>query len=524
MKMPNRNFLFLSLLACAFSFGPARARAADHADSPVSANNASADLGDVYFYLDPNDNSRAILEMTVRGFIVPGEAVNMGIFDPDVTYQFRIEGTGDAVPDAAITVNFSPRTSTASGQVATVRMNNREAKLFEFTAPATAPSLRPSPPPQVVTTDPASGVSFFAGEVDDPFFFDIPAFGRFVASVLAGSPDPTVFDRGRDTFAGYNIMAIALSLPVALLPQSDSVVGLEAVTLRGDQHGGSLLANLSARGRVDRGEEVLIGGLIISGNSLKRIVVRAIGPSLGSSGIDAALADPKLAILNDQAQVVATNDDWQDTQAGDISASGLAPTNAKESAIVVTLAPGAYTAVVRGANGATGIAVVETYDLDSGAATRNGELRQIDREGVPAINVVGIPVARKDEYNTGTPQQDAAGRFAGDIVNTLKALGTNDSNIGILADIAVAHGDYLRLNLNIANAGLGGGNNSSAGFPNGRRLGDDVIDTLLSLVTNGSEINDNVDANDVPLRDTFPFFALSQQPREAGVIDDNTRN
>lgn len=90
--------------------------------------------------------------------------------------------------------------------------------------------------------------------------------------------------------------------------------------------------------------------------------------------------------------------------------------------------------------------------------------------------------------------------------------------------MAVTNGDLLRLSLTTANTGPGGGNNSGAGFPNGRRLGDDVVDTLMSFVTNQSGLTDNVNANDVPFGNTFPFFALSQQPRANGVIDDNTRN
>src|SRR5262249_23451938 len=132
--------------------------------------------------------------------------------------------------------------------------------------------------------------------------------------------------------------------------------------------------------------------------------------------------------------------------------------------------------------------------------------------------------SRKDEYNQSTPQDDAAGKFAADIVATLTALGTNGANINILAGIAVTNGDYLRLNLATANAGPGGGNNAGAGFPNGRRLGDDVIDTLLFFIANQNPLSDNVNSNDVPLNDTFPFFGNSQQPRANGVIDDNTRN
>src|SRR5262249_51908687 len=145
------------------------------------------------------------------------------------------------------------------------------------------------------------------------------------------------------------------------------------------------------------------------------------------------------------------------------------------------------------------------------------------RMGNPAINVALIPFPRKNEYNLASPQDDADGRFAGDIIATLRALGTDDANIGILAGVAVARGDFLRLNLNLANSGPGGGDNANVGFPNGRRLGDDTIDTILFFVANQNTLGDNVNENDVRLRNRFPFFAPPQQPRDSGV-DDNTRN
>lgn len=520
-----KRLLRSSLLLFAIGLAPLLSRAADHGDSPSSANNASADLGDLFFFLDPNDNTRVCLEGTQRGFIVPGEAVNMAIFDSDVVYRYGLEENGDTTPDAFIEVTFSPKSS-ASAQIATVRMTRGATKVFEFSAPATVATLAGTAPTPVVTNDSASGVSFFAGEVDDPFFFDIPGFSRFAASVRAGAADPSQLQRGRDTFAGYNIMAIALSMPKTLLDSNKGVVGAEALTFRADQHPVTLFANLSTRGRVGTGDDVLIGGIIVNGTSVKRVVVRAIGPSLTGRGVSGALSDPTLTLFDSQGHPIATNDDWQSGgQAGELRASGLAPTDSKESALVASLPPGAYTAVVSGSGGATGVALVEAYDLDSGAAAANGTLRQIDREGVPAVNALLVPIGRKDEYNGASPQQDAAGQFAGDIVATLKALGTNDADIAILAEVAVNHGDYLRLNLNTANSGPGGGNNSGAGFPNGRRLGDDVVDILLSIITNGAiTTGDNVNSNDVPLRDTFPFFGLPQQPRAPGVIDDNTRN
>jgi hypothetical protein len=468
--------IILTTLAGSLLFSIQSARAADHGDAPTASNNASTDINDVYFFLDPNDNTRVILEMTTRGFIVPSEAVNFGIFDPGLVYRFSLEGTGDVIPDARIDITFTPRTTSGAGQTATIRMDQGPNKVFEFTAPATNPSVNASPPAQVVTADSASGVSFFAGEVDDPFFFDIPAFSRFVAAVRAGSPNPAAaFIRGRDSFAGYNTMSMALSIPKALLPNANGVIGVFGSTLRVEPQFANALGNLATRGQVEGGAKVLIGGLIISGNGTKQVIIRGIGPSLAASNVPGPLPNPTLKIFNSQAQLVASNDNWQDTQAAAISATGLAPQNPNESAILITLQPGAYTVILDDASGGTGIGVVETYDLDVAAPAA---LVQVDRMATPAVNVALIPFARKDEYNTGTPEEDANGRFAGDIVATLKALGTDDKNIGILAQVAVVHGDYLRLNLNTANTGNGGGNNSGAGFPNGRRLGDDVVDTL----------------------------------------------
>jgi hypothetical protein len=150
---------------------------------------------------------------------------------------------------------------------------------------------------------------------------------------------------------------------------------------------------------------------------------------------------------------------------------------------------------------------------------------QIDRVGNPAINVALVPFPLKDAYNRASTQRDATGVFAPGIVGTLKALGTSAENIGLLAGIAVSNGDMLRVNLATANTGTGGGTNAGAGFPNGRRLGDDVIDTILAVVSNGGLTEgDHASANEKPLRDTFPFFAETHQPFPAGTIDDLTRN
>jgi hypothetical protein len=130
--------------------------------------------------------------------------------------------------------------------------------------------------------------------------------------------------------------------------------------------------------RVDTGDNAGIGGFIITGNVPKRVVVRALGPSLTGFGFPAAalLADPIVEIHGPGNFGTITNNNWKDTQQAQIQADGLAPTNDLESAIDATLPPGNYTAVARGNAGtpSAGIAVVEVYDLDTPAASKLANL------------------------------------------------------------------------------------------------------------------------------------------------------
>ena len=130
-----------------------------------------------------------------------------------------------------------------------------------------------------------------------------------------------------------------------------------------DQTVDSKLANISTRGLVQTGDNVLIGGLIILGQNPLRVIVRAIGPSLPVPG---ALQNPTLELRDGDGNLVASNDNWRDDplEESEINATGIPPTNDLESAIVRNLAPGPYTAIVRGANNTTGVAVVEAYGLN----------------------------------------------------------------------------------------------------------------------------------------------------------------
>jgi len=378
-----------------------RTDAADHAEATLVASFPGGDIADVYAFMDPNDNSKVILAMDVEGFIVPSEMMNLGFFSPEVKFEFQIENTGDAIPDKFIDVTFSPQTSRTQPQTATISFSTGQS----FTAPTTVPNLSPTAPQFTVTTDAATGTAFFAGLTDDPFFFDIVGFNRFVASVTSGNADPTKLQRGRDSFAGYNIHMIALSVPATLLKGSaGNVIGINGVTFLQKK----------------------------------------------------------------------------------------------------TVLPG------------------------DGTRVEVGKFVQFDRMATPAVNTVLIPFARKNEYNASTPADDAAGKFASDIVATLTSLGTSMANINTLAAVAVTKGDYLRLDTSVRNMTLGVGEKVTmsgfTGFPNGRRPGDDVIDTIIFFVTNqGITTGDHVDGNDVAFGSAFPFFAPPHQPLDSGA-DDGTRN
>lgn len=401
------NTMITATLTLAVLFAPLSfVKAADHAESTTVATDYGADIGDTFAFLSPTDNSKVVLGLTFQGFIVPGEALNLGFFSSEIVYRFEIENSGDAIADRFIDVTFSPQTSRSVAQTATIVLTSRrgsrgQSLATRFTAPTTLSTFNATPNPFVVTNDSASGISFFAGLTDDPFYFDIPGFNRFLSSVTAGTPNPAFLQRARDTFAGYNIHSIVVQVPASLLRGSaGNVIGVNGVTLR-----------------------------------------------------------PRISVRQNSGQT-------------------------------------------------------DSY----------GDLVQIDRMATPAVNTFLIPFPRKNEYNAATPQDDASGLFASNIVATLTALGTNSTNIGVLASVAVANGDYLRLNLATPNNSQGFGeritSSNYTGFPNGRRFGDDTVDTLTYFITNQAISNgDNVNSNEKQLTNTFPFLGLPHQPLENPATD-----
>jgi len=376
-------------------------KASDHIDSPLIAQDRGADIDDTYAFLDPNDNSRVVMMMTTQGFMVPGETFGMAIFDSNIRYRFEIENTGDARPDMFIDVNYTKGLGRTQFQVATITLPNGK----QFSASTTSANQESVAPRRIITTDNASGAMFFAGMADDPFFLDDTSANRLVASSLQnpGHPNKAILgERGRDTYAGFNVMATVISVPVSMLKGSSNVIGINAVTQR-----------------------------------------RA-------------------------TQSITAN----------------------------------------------------------GVVVGSGDYVTIDRDGNPLVNNGLIPPARKDEYNAASTEDDAKGRFQDDIVQSLKNLGTDDAHISMLADVAVKKGDILRLDITVPNKGPQGGNNPDGGFGKmgGRRLVDDVVDGVFTMINNGQPLGDNVNGNDVPFLDTFPFIADPVQPFGPGNSpEDRTR-
>lgn len=158
------------------------------------------------------------------------------------------------------------------------------------------------------------------------------------------------------------LMDLAPGSYTAVLSGANLTTGIAVVEIYDlDSAADSKLANISTRVLVQAGDSALIGGLIVVGQSPADVIVRAIGPSLSIPG---AMVDPTLELRDASGALVASNDNWRSTQEAAITETGVAPTRDAESAIVTSLSPGSYTAIVRGANGTTGVAVVEVYQLN----------------------------------------------------------------------------------------------------------------------------------------------------------------
>jgi hypothetical protein len=162
------------------------------------------------------------------------------------------------------------------------------------------------------------------------------------------------------------LITLAPGAYTAIVSGAGGGTGVGIVAVYEVDHPEIPLINISTRGQVLTGSDVMIGGFIIQGSGPRTVAITATGPSLASFGIANPLANPTLTLVRSSDQsVIATNDDWGSApNAAQIQASGFAPSNALESAILVTLPPGAYTAIVSGAGGGTGVGIVAVYVVE----------------------------------------------------------------------------------------------------------------------------------------------------------------
>jgi hypothetical protein len=158
------------------------------------------------------------------------------------------------------------------------------------------------------------------------------------------------------------LTTVAPGTYTAIVQGENSSTGVALVEVYDLETGSdSRLANISTRGLVETGKNVLIGGLILTGQESRRVIVRAIGPSLPVAG---ALANPTLELRDNNGGLLAFNDNWRTSQEAEIIGTTIPPPHDLESAIVLTLPQATYTAIVQGAGDTAGVALVEAYALD----------------------------------------------------------------------------------------------------------------------------------------------------------------
>jgi hypothetical protein len=298
-----------------------------------------------YEYAIHNQN----LDRSIQSFSVPlgcGIAVsNLGFHAPPNHPGFANDGTvGNAgFSNAAWTSN---QTSDALSWSSETFAQNQNANALRF---GTLYNFRfdSDHPPQAATAT----IGFFKTGIPMTVGIQGPS-----PDSCAGTPTPT---------PTATPGATATPTPAATPTPNPTATPGATPTPGASPTPGAQAVNLSTRMRVQTGDNVGIGGFIITGTAPKHVLLRAIGPSLAQSGVPNVLADPVLELHGPGAFVTVTNDNWRDdpVQEALIIADGIPPTNDLESAIDATLSPGAYTAIVRGKNNTSGVALVEVYDL-----------------------------------------------------------------------------------------------------------------------------------------------------------------
>ena len=208
------------------------ALAADHRDSPVVDDDPAADINDVYMFRDPKDKTQLVLVLSTYPLENPRFATSYQ-YDPDVIFQIAFDVDGNGTFERYVTAKFSPL-SNGAGSLQTVTVSLPGGKTV--TGNVTQPTIQsPEPPATIINQD---GVRVFAGQRDDPFFFDLIGFNRVVAKINAtsvnggkGQADPSLFTH-KDSFAGFNVQALVIEAPITDFVGTNKKFGISAFSYR----------------------------------------------------------------------------------------------------------------------------------------------------------------------------------------------------------------------------------------------------------------------------------------------------
>jgi len=295
---------------------------------------------------------------------------------------FKINtATGAATVVSADVLNFSPLITSVSGLVFATgagtlgNMSGRVGVGVDERVAITGFIISGTPEKRVLARGIGPSMTTVSGVLADPVLELFNSQGQMIArnddfSSNSAADQAEIQALGL-TPANSKESALIRTLPAgsytAILRGANRTTGIGLVELYDAALGsGSRLGNLSTRGFVQPGDSTLIGGIIVKGSATQRVVVRVLGPSLADFGVPAAsvLADPNVEIFDANGTSIKKNDNHtMDPDAAEISAQRLAPSRGLEAATIVTLAPGSYTAIVRGAGTGTGVALVESFNL-----------------------------------------------------------------------------------------------------------------------------------------------------------------
>ncbi len=290
------------------------------------------------------------------------------------------KATGAATPVSSSVINFGPFISSVSGLTfapGAATLSAMSGRLPVGTGERVAIvgfAIRGTPDKRVVVRGIGPSLSpYLSGFLADPVLELFNSQGVSIGKNddFGTSPDVTAITNLGLAPGSPKESAILRTLPAgaytAVLSGVNGGTGIGLVEAYDvDTGSASRLTSLSARGFVQSGDNVLIGGVNVSGSVTERVVIRAIGPDLATYGVANPLADPIVFIFDSNGTLLKSNDNFAtDPDAAEIAANGLSPKKPLESATIGSFAPGRYTAVVRGADNGSGVALVETYNLST---------------------------------------------------------------------------------------------------------------------------------------------------------------